>query len=312
MTDELVLTGLDGTNPLGYLAALGTLRVLSDRGVDARLGWRLLDAWRPVLQSDGMDRCALLDVLQEDVESWRKRAPELELTYEKTTKSGTRSIYELKPPPPVFQERAACAVNEALAGSRRWADYIASYAAAHEELGVDNNNNTKPTALHFTAGTQMFLEAVRKIVAEVVRDDLEEAVFGPWRYERMLPVLGWDVLAGERDYALRATDPSSDKKSGVPGADWLGFRGMVYFPVVLRGGVATTTGFEGRGKRYTFHWALWEPSVSADVARSVVAVRWDNVDEAHRRARGIQLVLKSRVRRTDQGGYGSFTAASPA
>lgn len=312
MTDELVLTGLDGTNPLGYLAALGTLRVLSENGVDARLSWRLLDAWRPVLRSEGLERDGLLDVLKKDVEAWRRDAPELELAYEKTTKSGTRSIYELKPPPAVFQAYAASAVEQGRSGMRRWADYVAAYAAAHAGLGVDNGGYTKPTALHFTAGKLLFVEAVRKLVGEVQPDDLQEALFGPWRYERTLPVLGWDVLAGERDYALRATDPSSDKKAGIPGADWLGFRGMAFFPVVLRDGVAVTTGFEGRGKRYIFHWALWDQPLSADVAKTMVAARWDRATEVERRARGIALVLKSRVRRTDQGGYGSFAAASPS
>lgn len=311
MSDELVLSGFDGTNPLGYLAALGTLRVLSEHGADVKLGWRLLDAWRPFLQLRGADRDEVLDLLDRDADSWRNGAPELELAYEKTTKSGTRSIYELKPPPSKFQEFASSARAAALSGSRRWADHAAAYAAAHEQRGVDNSGNTKPTALHFAAGNQLFLDAVRKLVAEIHRGDLEEAVFGPWTYARTLPNLGWDVLAGERDYALRATDPSNDKKVGVPGADWLGFRGMAFFPVVLRAGAAATTGFEGGGKRYTFHWALWDRPISANVARTVTGIRWDKVNEVERRARGIQLALKSRVRRTDQGGYGSFAAATP-
>jgi hypothetical protein len=49
---ELVLTGLDGSNPLAFLAALGSLRAMTrawpDR--DVKLAWRQTDsAWRPVL-----------------------------------------------------------------------------------------------------------------------------------------------------------------------------------------------------------------------------------------------------------------------
>ncbi|MCE7872576.1 hypothetical protein DYH09_19645 [bacterium CPR1] len=45
---ELVLDGLDGTNPLGFLAALGTLAVVRD--TEARLGWqRSAATWHPVL-----------------------------------------------------------------------------------------------------------------------------------------------------------------------------------------------------------------------------------------------------------------------
>ena len=160
------------------------------------------------------------------------------------------------------------------------------------------------------AGSQLFLDAVRKIVQAIGPDALDEAAFGPWRYASALPVLGWDLVAGERDYALRATNPSGDKKRGVPGADWLAFRALAYFPVVLRDGAATTTGFEGGGKRYWFHWSLWSPPVSAAVARSLVAQRWDRRPASARAPYGVVLSLRSFVRRTDQGGYGSFSAAS--
>jgi hypothetical protein len=59
--DPLVLTGLDGTNPLGFLAALGTLLVLR-RGAypQTRLGWRRTITWQPVLTGGSlMDRNAL-------------------------------------------------------------------------------------------------------------------------------------------------------------------------------------------------------------------------------------------------------------
>jgi CRISPR-associated endonuclease/helicase Cas3 len=48
--DALVLTGLDGGNPLGFLAALGTLLVLRQNAYpQARLSWRRTAIWQPVL-----------------------------------------------------------------------------------------------------------------------------------------------------------------------------------------------------------------------------------------------------------------------
>jgi hypothetical protein len=48
MTREIELSGLDGTNPLGFLAALGTLVALESAGEkDARLSWRRLGTWVP-------------------------------------------------------------------------------------------------------------------------------------------------------------------------------------------------------------------------------------------------------------------------
>lgn len=48
----LLLPGLDGANPLGFLAALGTLAVLCRAGeTQARLGWRRTAKWTPYLES---------------------------------------------------------------------------------------------------------------------------------------------------------------------------------------------------------------------------------------------------------------------
>jgi hypothetical protein len=45
------LTALDGANPLGFLAALGTLAVLSKTDLHVKLGWHLGAFWTPFLTS---------------------------------------------------------------------------------------------------------------------------------------------------------------------------------------------------------------------------------------------------------------------
>jgi CRISPR-associated endonuclease/helicase Cas3 len=80
----LILTGLDGGNPLGFLAALGTLLVLH-QGIypQARLGWRRMVTWQPVLtgisRSDGNPCEAIAAVLRglsvtDEAEDRRKQA----------------------------------------------------------------------------------------------------------------------------------------------------------------------------------------------------------------------------------------------
>ena len=51
--EGLVLEGLPGDNPLGFLAALGTLRVLSEIWPDRslRMAWIACGGWRPVLSA---------------------------------------------------------------------------------------------------------------------------------------------------------------------------------------------------------------------------------------------------------------------
>jgi len=46
---EQELNGLDGNNLLAFLAALGTLKCLSNKIPDVRMSWSLNDSWVPVL-----------------------------------------------------------------------------------------------------------------------------------------------------------------------------------------------------------------------------------------------------------------------
>jgi CRISPR-associated endonuclease/helicase Cas3 len=56
--DSIVLSGLDGANPLGFLAALGTLATLHQAGeTGARLSWKRAIAWQPVVS--GLSPAAL-------------------------------------------------------------------------------------------------------------------------------------------------------------------------------------------------------------------------------------------------------------
>lgn len=49
--NDLELTALDGANPLGFLAALGTLAVLSETDPQIKLGWHARARWTPFLSS---------------------------------------------------------------------------------------------------------------------------------------------------------------------------------------------------------------------------------------------------------------------
>jgi hypothetical protein len=69
MARSFELAGLDGTNPLGFLAALGTLASLHQSGVgEPRLGWKRLNRWMPVLNGiDVEDEEALARVVAESL-----------------------------------------------------------------------------------------------------------------------------------------------------------------------------------------------------------------------------------------------------
>lgn len=302
---ELLLTGLDGKNPLAFLAALGVLDALSERsahGAAPRLAWRYDGVYRPVLVG-GPDRDALVPALLDDLRAFRDE-PALALRYAK--KGEGAEAWDLKPPPGEYRKYLERLVAGAAPGRRRSVDHAAAFAT---DVACDNNGNTKPTALHFTAGQQEFLKTVGEVMEGTRAEDLDEALFGPWRYRGRLKTLGWDNTAA-RDYALRADDPSKAEKLGVPGADWLAFRGLAFLRCAPRGDEILTTGCSGGWKTGAFRWPVWSAPLPRSVVRSLlastelVACRPDTL-----RARGVDAVFESSIKRSDQGGYGSFSPA---
>lgn len=222
---ELPLPGLDGKNPMGFLAALGVLNALADQtppgAPEPRLSWHAAGTFYPVIMG-GPDRADLVETLMADLASFRDEPAISRLRYKKNGDGA--EAHDLKPPPAIF----AAYLRDLVAGERRRS--LAFAAAFATDVATDNGGNTKPTALHFTAGQQEMLAMVTELIRGVHAADIEEALFGPWRYERPLPVFQRDN-ASAREYALRASDPSKDKKLGVPGADWLAFRVPPYLRV---------------------------------------------------------------------------------
>lgn len=312
MPHEIMLGGLDGSNPLGFLAALGVLRVLSERaepGEAPRLFWQNQGVWRPALRSE-YTREELVSALAGDIGTW-ENDPALELKYAKQEGS-EKLAHDLKPRPDRFREYLRRLLDSRDERRERALAYAAAFGT---ETVTDNNGNVKPTALHFTAGQQELLAMVDQLVngakgvPGVSDSDIQEALFGPWKYARPLPVLGWDGTAS-RDYALRASDPSKDKKEGVPGADWLAFRGLAFLPVAPRGARIMTPGCYGGWKTGYFQWPLWIVPLGAEVIRSLVGGRdLDTLATPVRAGLGIGIMYRSRIRRSDQGGYGSFAPA---
>jgi hypothetical protein len=295
---ELTLSGLDGTNPSAFLAALGVLGSTEAANGAARLKWAYRGTWHPVLSSSHGDAASLVRALDIDRQRCIDDAA-LSLEYD-----GKR---DLKPPPSLCRTWLRRLAAEANPRHRRSVDWASAFVT---DVAVDNNGNIKPTALHFTAGQQQFLQMARDLVTSVTESDLLEALLGPWQYARALPVMGWDNTAS-RDYALRASDPSTDKKMGVPGADWLALRGLAFIPAFPRGRRVVTTGCEGGWKDGAFRWPLWTSSISAPTIRSLLSGNYVEMKSNERRARGIGAVLSSGIKRSEQGGYGSFEPATP-
>lgn len=301
MTKEVELPALEATNPLGFFAALGVLDVLhrSERAVTLRWTDELVPH-AVVAGVESLDE--VIEVADGDRERWRSSVL---LAWPQEG-----ALADLKPNPAQLRawSKAVWADEDVAA-----ADLFCGLVA---EGAVDRSGKTKPTHLHFTAGQQRFLDMVRELASGVGPADLREGLEGPWRHASKLPSLSWDSR-GERVFALRGFNPSKEKRMGVPGADWLAFLGLRFLPVANSKGNLVTTACDRGWKRSRLRWPVWAVPLSEPVILSLlcdpelVAEHREGrtVDVAHLAARGILQVLEARVRRSDQGGYGSFGAA---
>lgn len=304
------LRPLDGGNPLGFLAALGTL-VVADRMLGptrARLSW--VDEVRPypLLDVESVDQ--LVEAVMADRDAW----------------VGVPGLDFPPPPAPPWDE-----VKVAPADVRRWLQACHEYEAhdGGRSLGLasalvaegslaENKEEAKPSDLHFTTGQQKFLAMARRLRDGLTGGHVREAVVGPWRYKSHLKSFKWDVT-DDRVYALAATNPATDAKLTVPGAEWLALMGLSLLGVTARRGAGSdrtlTPGTSGSWKSGSFTWALWAAPLGVDTVRSVLTVpELTGIDgpapALDVQARGLLRVYRSVITRSNQGGYGSFRPPS--
>lgn len=293
--NEIRLTALDAADPLGFLAALGVLRVVSRHDEEARLRWVRDGNWTAALQTAGpLD---LVDLLGSELERWRRGHPAVDFAA-----GADRKIQDLKHPPADFR-----ALMLRLIGDPEAAEFVAAYATG---VAVDGSGQTKPTSFHLTAGQQRFMDAVLDLRAAVTREDLVEALHGPW-VGRIGPKDTRWRAASERSRALLSFDPGKEKSATVAGAAWLAFQSLPLFPVVPVGPRAVTTGFTGRGKREQFTWPVCEMALNLSEIRVILGhPKLGETSPGERRRRGIAQVLRADVVRNPQG-YGNFSASQP-
>lgn len=301
MRAEVTLTGLNGTNPLGLFAALGTLDVLTRSGLakPPTLHWEGELIPTPVIGGvDILDQ--LCEQIMEDRETWTSsvalNGPEGELPGD--IKPDTADVA------PWF--RAAMA-------SQNPGDLPLLHALISEGA-LAGKGDSKPTHLHFTAGQQKFLGMVRELRDQLTLAHLYEALAGPWAYQSELPVLGWDNNRSERLHALSRSSPTGTKKRGVPGAEWLGVLGLKFFPVATtpRHELLTTCCAPNWKVGGHLTWPLWADALTAPEIAYLLTENATALSPLARRARGVTTVLRAPIRRADQGGYGSFGPTSPA
>ncbi len=297
---RIQLVGIDGSNPLGFLAAMGLLRVVPG----SKLGFSDDGSFQAFLDGHNTEK-GLASLVAKDAEASAAPNVAWRFTYTKaaTKKQREKPVADLKPPPADFKKFLAAGVEEWISGNDEKAAYAAAYAT---DVAVDGKGNTKPTAFHFTAAQQTFLGTVEGIRASLTTEWIKKSLCNG-HGKRRGSNLRWDPGA-ERNWALMANDPGGDGTFVDAPLEWLAFRGLPLLPSFPSGMRIITTGVFGRGDDMTFTWPLWTVPVSHRTIRSVLQIDWTR-NAKERLARGVFAICSSVIRRTSQG-FGNFGPAS--
>lgn len=324
-TDSLVLEGLDGGTPLGFLAGVGVQRVLVDRARGSgdpgpRLSWRLLDAWRPVLHGPGsLD--AVTNAVHQDALDWES-APILRFRYIKIEKNGPKPVGGLRPPLTVLRrwlrERLAAGdeVSLAYAGAlicETTGEFIEEPARLEQlrEHGIQTDSDARldrsagRTFFDFTARNAQFLEQVEEIRRYLDWEIIHEGLHSGQGDARAPRSMDWDPTADTPGAIY-----TGYSRRFLPVAEWLAFRGLVVFPISSRGAATVTTACRGRRLAGEFRWPLWDIPAGPETARSLVA--WPGLERLGKnelRALGIAAVLCAGLTKKADGKSGMFSPA---
>ena len=303
---DVLLSGLDGSNPLGFLAAIGTLcaSVQADSSNDWRLGWEVQGGnWVPVLVGNE-DRSEeyLAKELADSLHS--ESTPEFDLG---------AGVKNLDIEPRLFRQYANQAQHQAVPQDRRYADFIAAYGC--DGLKTKDKKSIQDTELRTMSGQgqQHFLGTMKQLTEETQEKQLRQALFAPWEYPDEKLGMRWDPQE-DRRYALRWGKPSDSPTKTMRGANRLAIEALPLLPSVPSQGRLRTTGFFMDNKKALFFtWPIWKDALRADVIRSLLALselQEPTPNRDHLYAMGIVEVYRSQRISVDR--YRNFLRASSA
>jgi CRISPR-associated endonuclease/helicase Cas3 len=316
--NPMALDALDGANPLAFLAALGTLRVLTRvlPHYDPRLSWeQRLGAWRPLLwtampvdeamvcnalSENGMDLSAMFS---EEILAAGEAAGPRNKKGEASWKD--RLLFPVKD----FRHYCCAASRSPSVGG----EFAAAWAGETAPKEMEGKDVARRTRFDFTAGPQRFVGMLRELRKSCTAADIRHALFNGWHYSTAAASMRWDTQDEKRQYALQSVDPTNNSKNppmADRGANFLATEALPLFPLVPNRW-ADQAGFEGEGEGRRWSWPIWTHPLSLEVVRSLLAVPFADSEEwsaAGRHEIGVSVIFQSRIV-MPSGRYRCFTPA---
>lgn len=264
--DGLLLPGLDGANPLGFLAAIGLLKTLSDNEdtPQIQMAWRVAQTtWIPCVRipdAAPLDEARVLDWL--DCALVTDRAAHPANLYDELRRGGSNQASSRRT---VFAHVSA----QATYSNRARADFLA--AIASDMAAPDATNQLQTTRRDY------HLKNIDAILKHTKREHLRRTLFLPWDYADSLENQSLHLDPSEdRRYAYQWNMPSGDpnrKHGNMLGANRLAIEAIEWFTSLPRGDRLTTVGFFGhRAGETRWTWLLWSAWASAMTVPSLLTL----------------------------------------
>ncbi|HET7632316.1 MAG TPA: hypothetical protein VFK16_08385 [Gemmatimonadaceae bacterium] len=289
-SDGLLLPGLDGANPLGFLAAVGLFRTVAlMEGPDsARLQWEPgWGTWIPRLGCAATSASAVLELMDQH----------LIKDFQDHPLSSVYAIHQMDSPAhrrdSIKQYAAAVTCQD-----RTIADWLA--AVTSDAVPPEANNQLQ------TVRRDYFQRTLTTVMANTTREHLERAIFQRWLYADALENQSLHIDPSEdRRHAYQWHKPSGDpdrkRSGGMLGANRLAIEALPLFVSLPEGMRLHTLGFAGfRSKDTRWTWPIWDRPLTFSVTSSLLTlpelqeVEFSRAAVRGLRERGVGAVFRSR------------------
>ncbi len=299
----LILEGLDGSNPLAYLAALGTFRSLSLHSSESefQLTWtKAKGAWRPALISNAGEKLTeekLLDLLEICLKVSPDQHPAVRLS----------ALVDAQGIRKCFLESSEAATH----ADRQDAEW----------LSCNGSELADPASISQLQTTRRDYHSinVNGLLDTTNREHVRRTLFLPWDYSD--PIAGVSLHLEPREdrrhayqWHVPSGDPTRSTSGGMIGANRLALEAWPLFQSLPAGDKLATVGFRGlKANNTRFVWPIWSKPIDIDTLRSVLSLRIlgasDESDVADLQATGIEIV--NLCRRILVGKTPNLTAPEP-
>jgi len=264
----LEATGVDGSTLLGFLAAVGSLRLLQLRAPKQR----------PALAFDLSDFHAQLrleDASPEEIGALLASAA-LDRAVAETFMFADAKGQAIPHPNKMTADDVRRIVSER-ADSRLALDVLSGLIA---DDAKDDGEAVPDTALRAVGGGRLqFFKQIECILSDATKEDAIRSLTSPWSHRDAKGGMRW-AHEEDRRQALRATDPSAEEALGERGANALAIHALPIFTVLPSGKTLSVS----KKHAVSVSWPLWSPFASFPTVRALIATaRTDRRDELRRR-----------------------------